>query len=232
MPTLDFKNAVIKKAITNIKANKGISFKSQLTNTSNYLSSQSDGILELASKVVPTPFSINDDKVKVVEKNYQLNDFNEDVITYKKKTYAKDKYTNVADIVFDLMVKCTLPQRYVLTYIIHHLKWNSNTVTINYTELREAVKVNLRVITAAVSFLCDNDIIYRTDIKDMLIINHNVIFYGSIEIIDFFVVINLLLKVEKLFLINNMLLIKIRFGSPLALLLDMNEIISRRSIEE
>lgn len=181
MPTLDFKNAVIKKAISNIKANKGISFKSQLTNTSNYLSSQSDGILELASKVVPTPFSVNDDKIKVVEKNYQLNDFNETVITYKKKTYAKDKYTNVADIVFDLMVKCTLPQRYVLTYIIHHLKWNSNTVTINYTELREAVKVNLRVITAAVSFLCDNDIIYRTDIKDMLIINHNVIFYGSIE---------------------------------------------------
>ena len=181
MPTLDFKNAVIKKAIANIKANKGISFKSQLTNTSNYLSSQSDGILELASKVVPTPFNVNDDKVKVVEKNYQLNDFNEDVITYKKKTYAKDKYTNVADIVFDLMVKCTLPQRYVLSYIIHHLKWNSNTVTINYTELREAVKVNLRVITAAVSFLCDNDIIYRTDIKDMLIINHNVIFYGSIE---------------------------------------------------
>lgn len=181
MPTLDFKNAVIKKAIANIKANKGISFKSQLTNTSNYLSSQSDGILELASKVVPTPFNVNDDKVKVIEKNYQLNDFNEDVITYKKKTYAKDKYTNVADIVFDLMVKCTLPQRYVLTYIIHHLKWNSNTVTINYTELREAVKVNLRVITAAVSFLCDNDIIYRTDIKDMLIINHNVIFYGSIE---------------------------------------------------
>lgn len=181
MPTLDFKNAVIKKAIANIKANKGISFKSQLTNISNYLSSQSDGILELASKVVPTPFSVNDDKVKVVEKNYQLNDFNEDVITYKKKTYAKDKYTNVADIVFDLMVKCTLPQRYVLIYIIHHLKWNSNTVTINYTELREAVKVNLRVITAAVSFLCDNDIIYRTDIKDMLIINHNVIFYGSIE---------------------------------------------------
>lgn len=181
MPTLDFKNAVIKKAIANIKANKGISFKSQLTNTSNYLSSQSDGILELASKVVPTPFNVNDDKVKVIEKNYQLNDFNEDVITYKKKTYAKDKYTNVADIVFDLMVKCTLPQRYVLSYIIHHLKWNSNTVTINYTELREAVKVNLRVITAAVSFLCDNDIIYRTDIKDMLIINHNVIFYGSIE---------------------------------------------------
>ena len=181
MPTLDFKNAVIKKAIANIKANKGISFKSQLTNTSNYLSSQSDGILELASKVVPTPFNVNDDKVKVVEKNYQLNDFNEDVITYKKKTYAKDKYTNVADVVFDLMVKCTLPQRYVLSYIIHHLKWNSNTVTINYTELREAVKVNLRVITAAVSFLCDNDIIYRTDIKDMLIINHNVIFYGSIE---------------------------------------------------
>lgn len=181
MPTLDFKNAVIKKAIANIKANKGISFKSQLTNTSNYLSSQSDGILELASKVVPTPFSANDDKVKVVEKNYQLNDFNEDAITHKKKTYAKDKYTNVADIVFDLMVKCTLPQRYVLTYIIHHLKWNSNTVTINYTELREAVKVNLRVITAAVSFLCDNDIIYRTDIKDMLIINHNVIFYGNIE---------------------------------------------------
>lgn len=181
MPTLDFKNAVIKKAIANIKANKGISFKSQLTNTSNYLSSQSDGILELASKVVPTPFNVNDDKVKVVEKNYQLNDFNENVITYKKKTYAKDKYTNVADAVFDLMVKCTLPQRYVLSYIIHHLKWNSNTVTINYTELREAVKVNLRVITAAVSFLCDNDIIYRTDIKDMLIINHNVIFYGSIE---------------------------------------------------
>lgn len=181
MPTLDFKNAVIKKAIANIKANKGISFKSQLTNTSNYLSSQSDGILELASKVVPTPFNVNDDKVKVVEKNYQLNDFNEDVIAYKKKTYAKDKYTNVADAVFDLMVKCTLPQRYVLSYIIHHLKWNSNTVTINYTELREAVKVNLRVITAAVSFLCDNDIIYRTDIKDMLIINHNVIFYGSIE---------------------------------------------------
>lgn len=182
MPILDFKNAAIKKAIANIKANKGISFKSQLTNTSNYLSSQSDGILELASKVVPTPFSVNDDdKVKVVEKNYQLNDFNEDVIAYKKKTYAKDKYTNVADIVFDLMVKCTLPQRHVLTYIIHHLKWNSNTVTINYTELREAVKVNLRVITAAVSFLYDNDIIYRTDIKDMLIINHNVIFYGSIE---------------------------------------------------
>lgn len=181
MPTLDFKNAVIKKAIANIKANKGISFKSQLTNISNYLSSQSDGILELASKVVPTPFNVNDDKVKVVEKNYQLNDFNEDVIAYKKKTYAKDKYTNVADAVFDLMVKCTLPQRYVLSYIIHHLKWNSNTVTINYTELREAVKVNLRVITAAVSFLCDNDIIYRTDIKDMLIINHNIIFYGSIE---------------------------------------------------
>lgn len=166
MPILDFKNAVIKKAIANIKANKGISFKSQLTN---------------ASKVVPTPFSVNDDKVKVVEKNYQLNDFNEDVITYKKKTYAKDKCTNVADIVFDLMVKCTRPQRYVLTYIIHHLKWNSNTVTINYTELREAAKVNLRIITAAVSFLYDNDIVYRTDIKDMLIINHNVIFYGSIE---------------------------------------------------
>lgn len=181
MPTLDFKNAVIKKAIANIKANKGISFKSQLTNTSNYLSTQSDGILELASKVVPTPFNVNDNKVKVVEKNYQLNDFNEDVITYKKKTYAKDKYTNVADVVFDLMVKCTLPQRYVLSYIIHHLKWNSNTVTINYTELRESVKVNLRVITAAVSFLCDNDIVYRTDIKGMLIINHNVIFYGSIE---------------------------------------------------
>ena len=42
MPTLDFKNAVIKKTIANIKANKGISFKSQLTNTSNYLSTQSD----------------------------------------------------------------------------------------------------------------------------------------------------------------------------------------------
>lgn len=181
MPILDFKNAVIKKAIANIKANKGISFKSQLTNTSNYLSSQSDGILELASKVVPTPFSVNDDKAKVVEKDYILNDFTGKSIVHKKKTYAKEKYYQVTDSILNTIINGTAAQSKVLAYIINHLEWNSNIVEIDYTELREAVKVNLRVITAAVSFLCDNDIIYRTDIKNIIVINHNVIFYGSIE---------------------------------------------------
>lgn len=181
MPTLNFNNPAIKHAVAKVKANKNISFKVQLNNTVDYISNETNGILDLASKVVPTPFSVNDDKAKVVEKDYILNDFTGESIIHKKKTYAKEKYYQVTDSILNTIINGTAAQSKVLAYIINHLEWNSNIVEIDYAEMHNLIKVNLRVITSAITYFCDNNIICRTDIKNIIVINHNLMFYGSIE---------------------------------------------------
>ncbi|QOR59118.1 hypothetical protein KNV37_gp80 [uncultured phage cr110_1] len=158
MPTLNFNNPAIKRAVAKVKANKNISFKVQLNNIVDYISNETNGILDLASKVVPTPFSVNDDKAKVVEKYYQ-----------------------VTDSILNTIINGTAAQSKVLAYIINHLEWNSNIVEIDYAEMHNLIKVNLRVITSAITYFCDNNIICRTDIKNIIVINHNLMFYGSIE---------------------------------------------------
>lgn len=163
MPTLNFNNPAIKRAVAKVKANKNISF------------------LDLASKVVPTPFSVNDDKAKVVEKDYILNDFTGESIVHKKNTYAKEKYYQVTDSILNAIINGTAAQSKVLAYIINHLEWNSNIVEIDYAEMHNLIKVNLRVITSAITYFCDNNIICRTNIKNIIVINHNLMFYGSIE---------------------------------------------------
>lgn len=152
MPTLNFNNPAIKRAVAKVKANKNISFKVQLNNTVDYISNETNGILDLASKVVPTPFSVNDDKAKVVEKDYILNDFTGESIVHKKKTYAKEKYYQVTDSILNTIINGTAAQSKVLAYIINHLEWNSNIVEIDYAEMHNLIKVNLRVITSAITY--------------------------------------------------------------------------------
>ena len=126
-------------------------------------------------------FYFNDDKAKVVEKDYILNDFTGESIVHKKKTYAKEKYYQVTDSILNTIINGTAAQSKVLAYIINHLEWNSNIVEIDYAEMHNLIKVNLRVITSAITYFCDNNIICRTDIKNIIVINHNLMFYGSIE---------------------------------------------------
>lgn len=122
----------------------------------DYISNETNGILDLVSKVVPTPFSVNDDK-------------------------AKEKYYQVTDSILNTIINGTAARSKVLAYIINHLEWNSNIVEIDYAEMHNLIKVNLRVITSAITYFCDNNIICRTNIKNIIVINHNLMFYGSIE---------------------------------------------------
>ena len=68
-----------------------------------------------------------------------------------------------------------------LFYVINNLEWNSNIVEIDYAEMHNLIKVNLRVITSAITYFCDNNIICRTDIRGIFIVNHNLVFRGNIE---------------------------------------------------
>lgn len=182
MPILNFNNPAIKRAVAKVKANRNISFNVQLNNIVDYISNETNGILDLASKVVPTPFSVNDDdKAKVIEKDYILNDFTGESIVHKKKTYAKEKYYQVTDSILNTIINGTAAQSKVLAYIINHLEWNSNIVEIDYAEMHNLIKFNLPVITSAITYFCDNNIICRTDIKNIIVINHNLMFYGSIK---------------------------------------------------
>lgn len=66
-------------------------------------------------------------------------------------------------------------------YVINNLEWNSNIVYLDYDVIADELNVGHRAIIDAIAFLCNNSIIYRTDIKGVFVVNHNLVFRGNIE---------------------------------------------------
>lgn len=68
----------------------------------------------------------------------------------------------------------------LLWYISRIIDFNSNAVKFTREQSSKALNVNIKSIDNCIEDLCDNDIICKTDIRSMFIINHNVIFKGNI----------------------------------------------------
>lgn len=66
-------------------------------------------------------------------------------------------------------------------YVINNLEWNSNIVYLDYDVIADEFNVGHRAIIDAIAFLCNNSIVCRTDIRDIFVVNHNLVFRGNIE---------------------------------------------------
>lgn len=73
----------------------------------------------------------------------------------------------------------------LLWYIISIIEFNSNAVKFTKEEAAKQLNVSISTIDNCIEDLCDNDIICKTDIRSMFIINHNVIFKGNL--VDFMI---------------------------------------------
>lgn len=71
----------------------------------------------------------------------------------------------------------------LLWYIMDIIEFNSNAVKFTREQAAKGLDVNVTTIDDAIESLCDNDIMCKTDVRSVFVINHNVIFKGNL--IDF-----------------------------------------------
>lgn len=76
----------------------------------------------------------------------------------------------------------------LLMYICDCIEFNSNAVKITREKAANALQINVTTVDDAINNLCDYDVICKTDIRSLFIINHNVVFKGNL--VDFTLIYN------------------------------------------
>lgn len=69
----------------------------------------------------------------------------------------------------------------VLGYFIQSIKYNSNCVNAKIDTIASTIGVSKTMTKEAINYLCRKQVIAKTTIQSEYIINHNLIFKGSIE---------------------------------------------------
>ena len=169
-------NKLIEIANSNINANKR-----------RYINKASENYDKAASKVIKTIFTLNTNRNKDSEEVYE--GIKGQILLNKLGKIKRKSYHTVNDD-FWIYIEDLNPQQVVLLiYISCHLDYNSNVFVADYKQISNDLHLSLsRTKNLFTELLAiPNQIIAKTNIAKVYLINHNVLFRGSYdEFIDIY----------------------------------------------
>lgn len=156
-------------------------------NKRRYINKASENYDKAASKVIKTIFTLNTNRNKDSEEVYE--GIKGQILLNKLGKIKRKSYHTVNDD-FWIYIEDLNPQQVVLLiYISCHLDYNSNVFVADYEQISNDLHLSLsRTKNLFTELLAiPNQIIAKTNIAKVYLINHNVLFRGSYdEFIDIY----------------------------------------------
>lgn len=156
-------------------------------NKRRYINKASENYDKAASKVIKTVFTLNTNRNKDSEEVYE--GIKGQILLNKLGKIKRKSYHTVNDD-FWIYIEDLNPQQVVLLiYISCHLDYNSNVFVADYEQISNDLHLSLsRTKNLFTELLAiPNQIIVKTNIAKVYLINHNVLFRGSYdEFIDIY----------------------------------------------
>ena len=150
-------------------------------NKRRYINKASENYDKAASKVIKTIFTLNTNRNKDSEEIYE--GLKGQILLNKLGKIKRKSYHTVNDD-FWIYIEDLNPQQVVLLiYISCHLDYNSNVFVADYEQISNDLHLSLsRTKNLFTELLAiPNQIIVKTNIAKVYLINHNVLFRGSYD---------------------------------------------------
>ena len=150
-------------------------------NKRRYINKASENYDKAASKVIKTIFTLNTNRNKDSEEIYE--GLKGQILLNKPGKIKRKSYHTVNDD-FWIYIEDLNPQQVVLLiYISCHLDYNSNVFVADYEQISNDLHLSLsRTKNLFTELLAiPNQIIAKTNIAKVYLINHNVLFRGSYD---------------------------------------------------
>ena len=150
-------------------------------NKRKYINKASENYDKAASKVIKTIFTLNTNRNKDSEEIYE--GLKGQILLNKLGKIKRKSYHTVNDD-FWIYIEDLNPQQVVLLiYISCHLDYNSNVFVADYEQISNDLHLSLsRTKNLFTELLAiPNQIIAKTNIAKVYLINHNVLFRGSYD---------------------------------------------------
>ena len=150
-------------------------------NKRKYINKASENYDKAASKVIKTIFTLNTNRNKDSEEIYE--GLKGQILLNKLGKIKRKSYHTVNDD-FWIYIEDLNPQQVVLLiYISCHLDYNSNVFVADYEQISNDLHLSLsRTKNLFTELLAiPNQIIVKTNIAKVYLINHNVLFRGSYD---------------------------------------------------
>ena len=150
-------------------------------NKRRYINKASENYDKAASKVIKTIFTLNTNRNKNSEEIYE--GLKGQILLNKLGKIKRKSYHTVNDD-FWIYIEDLNPQQVVLLiYISCHLDYNSNVFVADYEQISNDLHLSLsRTKNLFTELLAiPNQIIVKTNIAKVYLINHNVLFRGSYD---------------------------------------------------
>lgn len=150
-------------------------------NKRRYINKASENYDKAASKVIKTVFTLNTNRNKDSEEIYE--GLKGQILLNKLGKIKRKSYHTVNDD-FWIYIEDLNPQQVVLLiYVSCHLDYNSNVFVADYEQISNDLHLSLsRTKNLFTELLAiPNQIIAKTNIAKVYLINHNVLFRGSYD---------------------------------------------------
>lgn len=138
------------------------------------------------NNILPTVFKADEKVIKGKVTNlYTEDEVTDDVFQMiEGDKIIKLNWTQVHDDIYAYLEDLSKNETRVVRYIIKHIKPQSNKIEFDYEEMSSMFNVDVSTCINAVSSLTNktnNQIIAKTTIKGVFVINHKLIFKGDYE---------------------------------------------------
>ncbi len=129
--------------------------------------------------IKPTIFNKDYEVNKVITSSF-IDDINTE-ITFTIDKADTNQFVKIHPLLISNLLDSGKSVFAVLGYFIQTIKYNSNCIHATVETIASTMNMSIRSIKDGIEYLCEKQVIAKTTIQSEYIINHNLIFKGSIE---------------------------------------------------
>ena len=132
-----------------------------------------------AKYIKPTIFNKDYESDKISTTSF-IDDINTEV-SFTKDKINSEEFIKIHPLLISNLVDKGASVIAVLGFFMQTIKYNSNCVHATVNEIMSTMNLSDKSVREAIDYLCQKQVIAKTTIQSEYIINHNLIFKGSIE---------------------------------------------------
>lgn len=130
--------------------------------------------------VLPTQASLKYNKVRNEFVMFDHNEQKRGTVETGDKILQTDHYAKISISLIHTVLNYPAALQ-VVNYIAANIEKLSNVITFTLDDIKTRLKVDKRTVLSAIDFLCEKEVIWRTNIKSTYVVDHNKILYGSLD---------------------------------------------------
>lgn len=129
--------------------------------------------------IKPTIFNKDYEQNKVSTTSF-IDDINTEV-SFTKDKINSEEFIKIHPLLISNLIDKGVSVIAVLGFFMQTIKYNSNCIHATAEQIASTMNISIRAVKDSIDYLCQKQVIAKTTIQSEYIINHNLIFKGSIE---------------------------------------------------